>query len=234
MSPKALFALLLGIALLFAGVWGGGWYALTASRQRAKDEATAAEQAKLDAERKQRQAAEQARAEEEEKQRREEAAAKAEAKSKAANKAAKAKADRKREDDRQRRIDLLTGVDRIYYQQFASMLSKRPIKDTPMEWDPNAIIFLIGHADLFPEGLAAKRLGELADDHGAGKFIADQEIEPLAQPRCKLALIQLRADIQDFAVKLLDRARANGIASLSDFDKNFIKDNPALFPKYNR
>jgi len=233
-SPKAFAAMLVVIAALFAAVWGGGWYILTASRERAAED------------RLQRSKADDTRAAEETRPHRVEAAPKAPPKAlpkappkvapkpKVANKAAKAKTDRQRDEDRRRRIDLLTGIDLVYYHQFLDLLPKQPIKGTPMEWDPNAIAFLINNTDLYPEGLAARRLSELADDHGAGKFIADQEIEPLAQPRCKLTLIQLRGDIQEFAVKLLDRAREKGLAGLSDFDKDFIKNYPALFPKYNR
>lgn len=233
MSNRSLAMMLVGIACLFAFVWGGLWFAKTQSEKHAAEakaqEVAAAVKAKQ---------AEESRLAMEQKQR-EDAAAEAErVKAENAKRTEKAASDdkataAKREADKRRRISLFTQDERDWYAVAGNLRSMR-LKAVPSLYVPGALSFLLRNADILDDIPLHKRLLEFADDRGFNELISLQELNDDKEHSLKLAFACIDVEEQNHILKLAAEVPPAKVADLPDHDKLLLRRYPKLFAKAMR
>ena len=237
MRPRGFAFLISLIILLFAIVWGGGYWWITSSRAQAKAKAIAEQQAVEQAERQRREDEANARraAMREEHDRQEKAMIERNRQQELRDDIERKKKaeSAKKAEQKKKRAAFLNAEEQFIYDR-APELKTKPISKTALVERSRYVWFVFNERDgLFYDLPVIERLRELADERGAKTFIESQKItdeEQVMNLRLRLALIE-RHEVEP-AKSILSKLSKDGPSGLLPIEKEFARTNKELFPKH--
>jgi len=137
-------------------------------------------------------------------------------------------------DEAKRKYDLMSDADRRRIDNYRQLIARHDRDAIRHVRGDSEVWFLIANEDQFAGHDIVACLTSVADEMGVDKLARSQKATGRQLLRLKIDFTQLDPSGVALTNRLVDKVNDSGIGALTDRERSFIRNRPALFPLWSR